>query len=173
MKASISVTRWIDRLWRFEEALTLVVFVVMLLLTISQIIFRYVLSISVPWTEEAARWLYVWQIFLGSVLALRERIHLQVTFLTERFSPRIAAGVQIGTLLIEVVFFVGILVGSLMMMGSIRNVTAGSFPISMTYLYLVLPISFGLMALVSLKRFVRAFFAMIQPPATKNGPEEE
>ncbi|MCG8480630.1 MAG: TRAP transporter small permease [Spirochaetales bacterium] len=157
------MVKFTDQFWKLVEAITLIVFVVMLLLTISQIIFRYVLSISVPWTEEAARWFYVWQIFLGSALALRERIHLKVTLVTDRFSPRVAAGVHVGTLLLEVVFFTGILVGSVMMMGSIRNVTAGSFSISMVYLYLALPISFGLMVLVSLGRFLHAFLALIRP----------
>ena len=157
------MVKFTDQFWKLVEAITLIVFVVMLLLTISQIIFRYVLSISVPWTEEAARWFYVWQIFLGSALALRERIHLKVTLVTERFPPRFAACVRAAVLFLEVVFLGGILVGSAMMMGSIRTVTAGSFPVSMTYLYLALPISFGLMVLVSLGRFLHAFLALIRP----------
>jgi len=75
----------IDFIWKIIDITALSAFVIMLALVTSQVVFRYVLQVSVPWTEEAARWFYAWQVFLGSALAMRARIHLRSRLL-DRFS---------------------------------------------------------------------------------------
>lgn len=150
-------------LWKVFENLILVVFVIMLVTTIAQVLFRYVLAISVPWTEEVARWLYVWVIFLGSALALRERIHLKITFAEERLTGRAAALWDFAIRLLVILFLVGILGGSISMMDSVQSVRAGSFPISMSYLYLSLPVSLVLMLVVGLIQVVESLKTLLKP----------
>ncbi len=149
------VKQLLDLFWKVVEELLLVIFVIMLLLAILQVFFRYVVSIPVPWTEEAARWLYIWQIFLGSALAMREGIHLKITFLQEKLSPKPAFVVEFALHLLSFLLIAGIFVGSIRMMGSVTAVRAGSFNIPQFYLYLTVPISFALMFLITLRDLVR------------------
>ena len=135
-------------IWRIIEEATLVFFSIMLLLAIAQILFRYVLNISVPWTEEAARWLFVWQIFLGSSLMLKEHGHLKITMVRDMLPKTVQKVVDLIMSLLGLVFIIGIFFGSLQMIGSVQNVTAGSFSLSVKYMYLVMPISMVLMVLV-------------------------
>lgn len=137
-----------DFIWRIIEEATLVFFSIMLLLTIAQILFRYVLNISVPWTEEAARWLFVWQIFLGSSLMLKEHGHLKITMVRDMLPNTVQKVVDLIMSLLGLIFIIGIFFGSLQMIGSVQNVTAGSFSLSVKYMYLVMPISMVLMVLV-------------------------
>lgn len=135
-------------LWRVIDVTALTAFAVMLVLVTSQVVFRYVLEVSVPWTEEAARWFYAWQVFLGSALAMRSRIHLQITVLLDRFSGRPRAALDLLSALAGLGFLVGIIWGSLLMIRAVYPVQAGSFPVSTSYLYLSIPV--GLIAMVAL-----------------------
>jgi TRAP-type C4-dicarboxylate transport system permease small subunit len=79
----------------YLEAITLIGFIGMLLSTGGQVIFRYVLRISVPWTEELARMLFIMTMFLGIAIAIRENEHIVVDFLFKKMSKRLQAMGQI------------------------------------------------------------------------------
>ncbi|NIS62192.1 MAG: TRAP transporter small permease subunit [Proteobacteria bacterium] len=66
-------------------------FIGMLLATGGQVLFRYVLKIPVPWTEELARILFILSMFLGIAIAIREREHIVVNFLFKKMSTRAQA----------------------------------------------------------------------------------
>jgi TRAP-type transport system small permease protein len=142
MRALINLT------WKLIDITALTAFTVMLVLVMSQVVFRYVIQVSVPWTEEAARWFYAWQIFLGSSLAMRDRLHLQITVLLDRFSGKPRAVLDFLTALTGLGFLAGVIWGSLLMIRAVYPVQAGSFPVSTSYLYLSIPV--GLIAMLAL-----------------------
>jgi TRAP-type C4-dicarboxylate transport system permease small subunit len=72
-------------------AIAMVGFIGMLLSTGGQVLFRYVLKIPVPWTEELARILFILSMFLGIAIAIREREHIVVNFLFKKLNPRAQA----------------------------------------------------------------------------------
>ncbi len=147
-----TVSRFI---WKTLEIAVLAAFVAMLTLVIAQVFFRYVLQVSVPWTEEAARWFYAWQIFLGSAIAMKQDLHLRATFLLERFPPRARACVDFIISLAGLAFLAGIIWGSLLMMRAVYPVEAGSFPVSTSFLYLAIPVSLVVMLSLTAKDVVR------------------
>lgn len=140
-----TLTRFV---WKLVEIAALFAFIVMLILVVAQVFIRYVLQVSVPWTEEAARWFYAWQIFLGSAVAMREGLHLRVTVLLDRLTGKPRALLDFLTALSGMVFLAGIIWGSLIMMRAVYPVEAGSFPISSSYMYLSIPV--GLIAMLAL-----------------------
>ena len=144
------------RFWSLVEALALVAFIAMLVLVSAQIMFRYLLAISVPWTEEAARWFYAWQIFLGSALAMKRGLHLQVTFLLDRFPTGLRTAVELLIGLGSSIFCGGVAWGSLLMMRAVYTLDAGSFAVSTSFLYLAIPVSLVLMLWLSGAAFLRA-----------------
>jgi len=139
---------FIRLIWKLIEFTALVAFAVMLVLVTLQVVFRYIIQVSVPWTEEAARWFYAWQIFLGSSVAMRDRLHLQITVLLDRFSGKPRAFLDLLTAIIGLGFLAGIIWGSVLMIRAVYPVQAGSFPISTSYLYLSIPV--GLIAMLAL-----------------------
>lgn len=62
-------------------AVAMTFFIAMILCTLTQILFRYFLKMTLPWTEEAARALFVLSMLLGMAFAYREREHVVVDFL--------------------------------------------------------------------------------------------
>jgi TRAP-type C4-dicarboxylate transport system permease small subunit len=149
------------RLWTALDLLVLTAFVVMLVLVSAQVCFRYILQISVPWTEEAARWFYAWQIFLGSAVAMKRGLHLRATFVVDRLPARLRAGVDLVAALAGMVFLAGIGWGSLLMMQAVYPVEAGSFSVSTSYLYLSIPVSLTIMLWLAGAELLRAGHALL------------
>ena len=58
--------------------------------TFLQVISRYVLQTSLAWTEELARYLFIWLAGLGAAYAFKMRAHFLLRFVVDRCS----AGVQ-------------------------------------------------------------------------------
>jgi TRAP-type C4-dicarboxylate transport system permease small subunit len=57
-------------------------------ITFVQVVFRYGLDSSLSWSEEAARYCFIWTIFLGVSVAARRGQHIVVEALVETFPAR-------------------------------------------------------------------------------------
>ncbi len=56
----------------------------MSLIILLQVVFRFVVYVPFPWSEECARYMMVWMAMLGSVVALRWGRHIGVRVLVEK-----------------------------------------------------------------------------------------
>jgi TRAP-type C4-dicarboxylate transport system permease small subunit len=56
---------------------------IMVTLIFAQILFRYVFMSSLSFSEELARYFFIWMTFLGSSVAIREKSHLKVTMFVD------------------------------------------------------------------------------------------
>ena len=67
----------------------------MVLLVFGNVVLRYVFNTGLTLSEELSRWLFVWLVFLGAVLAMHQHGHLGVDVLVRRLPPplRRACGV--------------------------------------------------------------------------------
>ena len=63
--------------WLEDRIGTLLIYAI-ILLTSAQVFFRYVLNYPLGWTEEMARHLFIWGIFLGAAVVARSRDHVAV-----------------------------------------------------------------------------------------------
>lgn len=64
--------------------------VAVLVLTFStfvQVVTRYTFSSPPPWTEELARFMFVWSTFLGAAVALDKGLHAVITALEDKMPP--------------------------------------------------------------------------------------
>jgi TRAP-type transport system small permease protein len=75
-------------------------------LLVSQVFFRYVISISVSWTEEAARFLTVWTVFLGTAIALRTRSLIAVEVVVQLVPKKVEKFFRIIVLLLSMVLLI-------------------------------------------------------------------
>lgn len=50
-----------------------------------QVVMRYVFSNSLSWSEEVARYVFIWQTWIGASYAVRRKRHLRVEALVDRF----------------------------------------------------------------------------------------
>jgi TRAP-type C4-dicarboxylate transport system permease small subunit len=136
----------------------------MLVLVVAQVFVRYVLEVSVPWTEEAARWFYAYQIFLGCTIAAREGLHLKATFLLDRFPLRLKAVVECLIAIAGLIFLAGIIWGGAVMVWATSTIEAGSFALSMSYLYFSIPVSFAIIFALTAKDLRKSWRALRRIP---------
>jgi TRAP-type C4-dicarboxylate transport system permease small subunit len=74
----------------FEEGVAVLLGVLLFGAVLWQVFTRYVLNDPNPYSEEAARYLYVGVVFFGAAAAVRDRSHVGIPFVVERL-PRGAA----------------------------------------------------------------------------------
>ena len=61
------------------------------LIVSTSIFFRYVLNDSITWSEEIAKYLMVWMVFVGAPVAMVQSRHIAIEMFPNLFRPRIRA----------------------------------------------------------------------------------
>jgi TRAP-type C4-dicarboxylate transport system permease small subunit len=79
--------RFIDAYVRFLVFLSVLALVAMVALVFGNVVLRYGFNSGITVSEELSRWMFVWLVFLGAVVAVREHSHLGVDALMQRLSP--------------------------------------------------------------------------------------
>lgn len=112
-----------------------------------QVVMRYVFNYSIMWSEEMARYLIIWFIFVGSSMAVRERAHAKVDVLTSYVPFRAKKILEITASLTAILFCVLILISGVQ---TVQNVIKFSnftpaLQIPMYIPYLAIPVGASLM----------------------------
>ncbi|MBC7147600.1 MAG: TRAP transporter small permease [Thioclava marina] len=130
----------------FEEAIIVVLVSAMSLLVGVQIFMRYVMSASLSWSEELARYLFIWATYLGVAFAVRRDAHIRVSMLVSILPPGLALAIRILTHLIFAGFAAFVMYeGWLMVERTFRfGQTSASLGIPMGYVYLAPVTGFAL-----------------------------
>lgn len=74
---------------RIEEAFLVLVLTAMVATIGGQVVARYVFNAPFSWSEELARYLFLWVVFLGASQAMRRQEHIAVGLLVDRLPFRV------------------------------------------------------------------------------------
>ena len=117
------------------------------ILTVIQVFFRYVVGDPLSWSEELARWLFVWTVYLGWPLLISKKKHMRLEFLLGRVGPAQAERIN---MLSQVV--VAAACWAMMFHGwdfcSRVTGTSGSLEWPSKYLYMAVPVSAAISLIV-------------------------
>jgi TRAP-type C4-dicarboxylate transport system permease small subunit len=112
-----------------------------------QVLIRFVFKYPLPWTEEVSRIAFVYTIFIGATIAVREKAHLNVDFLLVVLPPKVSWAVKLlGTTLVAVFLLFVTWQGIEFVRATGVQVTP-VMQAPFRYLYLILPSCGGLMLL--------------------------
>ena len=100
----MKIIRWMDD--HLEEAILVIILVVMTLIMGLQVCSRYLFNASMAWTEEVTRYLLVWSGFLSIGMCIQKTIAIRIDQLADAFKPKKKAILFTITYCIELVFFV-------------------------------------------------------------------
>ena len=90
----------------FEEYAMIIFLGVMLAVVFVQVVLRYVFNSGLTWSEEGARFLFMWIIWISMSIGFRDKSHIRMTVLSDKLSPRGKLGLNILNNLIIFVFSV-------------------------------------------------------------------
>ncbi|UGV29007.1 TRAP transporter small permease [Rhodopseudomonas boonkerdii] len=77
----------VDLYFRAIKALLALLMVAMVALVFGNVVMRYVFNSGIAISEELSRWLFVWMVFLGAIIGLREHAHLGVDSFVKILPP--------------------------------------------------------------------------------------
>lgn len=112
-----------------------------------QVLIRFVFKFPIPWTEEVARIAFVYIIFLGATIAVREKAHINVDVLLVALPNRLATWVRgIGTALVAGFLVFMVWQGIVFVQATGVQVTP-VMQLPFRHLYLIIPSSGAIMLL--------------------------
>lgn len=71
---------------QFLEWTTALLLIAVAFIVALEVVCRYILNVSLPWSEEISRYLFIWGNFLGAGVAVKRRAHISVDSLVTRLS---------------------------------------------------------------------------------------
>jgi TRAP-type C4-dicarboxylate transport system permease small subunit len=106
-----------------------------------QVVFRYVLGLAVPWTEEAARYFNVWMVFMGCSVAVAREGHIRVTFLIQQLRGVVRDILLVALYVVMAGFEVIVFFGAIRLTQLNWNQQATTLPVTVSTLYIALIVS--------------------------------
>jgi TRAP-type C4-dicarboxylate transport system permease small subunit len=113
--------------------------------TLSQVFWRYALNAPLIWSEEAARYLFVWVSLVGAGLAMRQGGHYALAAFTARLPMPAQRAARALAVLVSAGFLVILLRAGIAETRQAAMQDSSTLPMTMDLAYLAIPVGAGLM----------------------------
>ena len=150
---------------RTIDLLAIATFSGMFACVLGQVFFRYFLDNPLTWSDELARYLFVWCAFLGWVIAARRRSHLAITMMQSRLSARPRAALVACAALAAVAFAIVLSYYGVRITLRNADVETPSLFFTIGVVYAIVPVAALAVGLHALGDLVAAVRAFRRPPA--------
>lgn len=142
----MEIIKWLDE--KFEESFLVASLIFTVTLIFAQVIMRYVFKNSLSWSEELARYVFLYQIWVGASYAAKKSAHLRIEILKTKFSERNQIRFNIFAMLIWLTFCIFLASKSTELTSIIfkRGQLSPAMRMPMGYAYASVPIGSGLMS---------------------------
>ena len=160
----------IDKIFKLAALVFLVVMIVSCFL---QVISRYVFNFSLSWTEEVARYCFIWVNMLGAAILVKKKGHAVIDFLVKNLK---GAKRRIHLSVISAVTLVaaGVLIyQSILLMPVVAQQSSPATNISMFYVYLAVPVGSAGIFIHALSDLFEALSTDTKNVALQPEPPEE
>ena len=139
--------KFLDGIEKIEKLFLAVAVAIMIIVITYQVILRYVFSASNAWSEELARYLFIYDVMVAAAIATRRNSHLQV----DAFIGILKAIYTVIATIVGIVFLAFLFCYSVVLcQAAAVNVSAG-LKIPMSVPYACMPIGAVLMILTSIE----------------------
>ena len=125
---------------KFLSSVIVVVFSILVISCVLQVFTRFVLNSSLSWTEELARYTFIWANMLGAILCTKNKSNATVSVVTDNLS------VEKQVVLNKIVDVLSIIIGLILLFyGSkvawaVRTQLSPALRISMSFVYGAAPV---------------------------------
>lgn len=134
---------------KFEEYFLVITLTISVILIFAQVVMRYVFSASLSWSEELARYLFLWQIWIGASFAAKKEKHLRTDILKTAVSKKYKNYVELIAIVIWLVFSIFLTYKSSLLVISIGKThqLSPAMRMPMSYAYASVPFGCALMSI--------------------------
>ena len=127
-----------------ENAVIILGLSAMVLILLAQVIMRYVFSRPLTWSEEAARFIFVYVSFIGISYAYRQKGHIRMEVVVNLFPQAVRRGLEVLINLGTIALFCYMIPFSFRFIGIQAGVKATATHIPMSIVYTALPLGMAL-----------------------------
>lgn len=127
-----------------ENAVIILGLSAMFLILLAQVIMRYVFSRPLTWSEEAARFIFVYVSFIGISYAYRQKGHIRMEVVVDLFPQAVRRGLEVLINLGTIALFCYMIPFSFRFIGIQAGVKATATHIPMSIVYTALPLGMAL-----------------------------
>lgn len=128
-----------------EESLLLAAMATTFALLLLQVFSRYVFNWPLAWTEELARYLFVWSVFIGASQAMRTREHIAIGMVVDRLPRRLAIVVALVMSALVASFLLVVIVKGIELAAKVADLPSTALEVSMAFVYVPVPLAGAIM----------------------------
>lgn len=149
------IRKTLDRVNSLAEYAVCALLAVMVVVVFLQVVFRFVIRSSLPWSEELARYLMVWIVFLGASIGVKRKSHIGVEAVVAMLPDSMRRWTSILVNALCCVFFVFMVHYGRMILRVVSSQLSPAMEISMAIPYSAVFVGGALM-------FAHCFFQMVE-----------
>ena len=155
---------------RAEEVVASLCLSAMIVIISVQVFRRYVLQSSLDWSEELARYFFIWAVYIGCSFATKEDRHLEVTILRHINKGRWAKQITAIAYILTILFCGCVTVWGTQMVFFLINTgqKTQALEVRMFWIYIAIPLGMGLMCLRTCERLWLLLSGKIEPVINVN-----
>ena len=150
----------IRKIWdHLEENILVVSYLVIIPILFAQVVSRYCFNHALSWSEELARYLFIWQVWLGSSYCVQKNRHIRIDLFTNKLSDNTKKIFETVINIITIAFLIFLTCkgGKIVGMVSRLNQTSPALKLPMSVVYACIPISCVLMIIRYIENTVKMF----------------
>lgn len=144
------------------EAVIVAAFAAMLLVGGLQVVCR-LFNASLGWSEELQRYLHIWVVFLAIPLGYKNRSHIGMNVLYDKFPAPLRAAVDLLIHLLWAVLGFAITAATFQIMNVAKTQTSPGLGITMNWIYLCMVIGGAYLVVLAGINLVRGVAALLRP----------
>ncbi|MFC0558820.1 TRAP transporter small permease [Halalkalibacter alkalisediminis] len=151
----MKVLRWLDK--HIEEVFLVVFSVVMVTAIFMQVFMRYVLGSSLAWSEELARYCFIWLVYVGISYGVKKQRHIKVDVILILLKDKWKVVLNIIANLIFLGFAVFVIIYGYSIASRLLafGQTSPALQLPMGLVYLATPIGMGLTAFRLIQQLIQ------------------
>jgi TRAP-type C4-dicarboxylate transport system permease small subunit len=150
-------------LMNLEEFFSCFFFFIMCISVALGVIARF-FDLALVWTDELARYTFIWSVLLGTVVVFKQKKHIAVDLIGSAFSEKINLVIRVLThVIMMVIFFILFRYGWILTQQT-WNVPTTSLQIPTGFVYLSVPLSSFLLIIYTLKELYQITFKKLSNP---------
>lgn len=140
-----------DKLANGVETVMMVLTVSMVVLVTYQVFGRYIFHYTPPWSEEMAVYLMIWFGMIGIAAGLRRDAHMSLHYFADKL-PQVVQRVLVFVKYALILIYTGVLTyEGINMVKLTASQTSPAMGLTISYVYLALPVSMVLMAVYTIE----------------------
>ena len=147
---------------RLIEALTVILFIIMMGAMIIQVIFRYLLNSPIVGIEEFARFMFIWMIYLGVIISMEQRFLHRVNYFIDLLPSKLRACVHVIVNILVFWFLAFLTISGWQVVNRFSKVKSIALEWPWKYIYLSVLFSASLMGLISIRNLIQSVLDLMK-----------